>query len=267
MHILDNHINNIEPRIKAIYNNGTQQEEISLQESLAAYGWVLLDSWVAWRTMRFLIKDMDLDDTTCRKWFQTPGSYTTNQLKGVWNFCESTTDYVNRKLGKSLKNLFDDTIQKKRNSAAHFNGNNFISGSDCMEIKKIFLTLSDVFVFHEFRCFLNVITNYFDRKGYSDFKIIFADGNSYILSEFSNMLEAYSESNKLLYACMDKNKQEYGILFDKSGCKAGKITDISEEPDLRYVSNEVHDIYYFTKNKGYYRVGVLFVESVEKLWK
>ena len=51
MHWLDTKINDIEPRIIAIYENAPKQEEVSLQESLSSYGWVLLDSWIAWRTL------------------------------------------------------------------------------------------------------------------------------------------------------------------------------------------------------------------------
>ena len=69
MHILDNHINNMSSRIEAIFENGPKQEEISLQESLASYGWILLDSWIVWRTMRFLIKDMDIDENIQKKWY------------------------------------------------------------------------------------------------------------------------------------------------------------------------------------------------------
>ena len=57
MHRLDRYIDDIEPRLKAVIDNIPIQEEVSLQEALAAYGWVLLDSWVAWRTLRFLLSN------------------------------------------------------------------------------------------------------------------------------------------------------------------------------------------------------------------
>ena len=89
MHRLDNHIRDIEPRIEAIYNNAPKQEEASLQESLSSYGWILLDSWVAWRTLRFVLKDAKISQDIHEKWFQTPSSYNASQLKAVWRFREA----------------------------------------------------------------------------------------------------------------------------------------------------------------------------------
>lgn len=62
MHVLDRNINDIEPRIYAIYTNISKQEDPSLQGALAAYGWILLDSWIAWRTLRFLMRRVDLSE-------------------------------------------------------------------------------------------------------------------------------------------------------------------------------------------------------------
>ena len=76
MHVLDSYINDIEPRIRAVCNNSPKQEDAALQEALASYGWILLDSWIAWRTLRFLIRDVYLDENVQKKWIQTPSSYT-----------------------------------------------------------------------------------------------------------------------------------------------------------------------------------------------
>ncbi len=76
MHKLDSKIIDVEGRIKSICQNCPKMEEASLQESLCAYAWILLDSWIAWRTLRFLLRDLSIGDENLKKWFQTPSSYT-----------------------------------------------------------------------------------------------------------------------------------------------------------------------------------------------
>lgn len=112
MHRLDGLINDIEPRIISICDNAPKQEEPSLQTSLSSYGWILLDSWVAWRTLRFLLKEAYIDECVSEKWFQTPSSYTASQLRAVWGFSDSTTDYLYSTTGKRFNALINDTIQK-----------------------------------------------------------------------------------------------------------------------------------------------------------
>ena len=108
MHRLDSYINDIEPRIKAIYENVPKQEEPSLQESLASYGWILLDAWVAWRTLRFLLREAYIEDSVHDKWFQTPSSYNASQLMSVWKFNVQTCTYLEGLTGKSFKELIDN---------------------------------------------------------------------------------------------------------------------------------------------------------------
>lgn len=120
MHVLDRNINDLELRIKDIYNYNPEEENTSLQTSLSAYGWILLDAWVAWRSLRFLLKDTYIDDNVLDKWFQTPSSYTAAQIKAVWKFDDSAEKFIDNRTNKGLKSLFDGTIQANRNAAAHF---------------------------------------------------------------------------------------------------------------------------------------------------
>ena len=253
MHVLDNHINDITARLKAVYDNGPIQEEPSLQEALASYGWILLDSLVAWRTMRFLIKDMDIDENVWKKWFQTPGSYSASQLKGVWKFSEATDEYIYQKLNKHLKSLFDDTIQKKRNSSAHFNGNSIIQGRDCIEIKEISSVLSDVFLFYEINTFLTVICGELARMGYGEFRFAYHEGEYYDIGSFSERIEEFARNKDFTFTCRDTDGREYGIFFTQDGCKAGKRDAAGEWQQLLEVTNEKQRSYQFFKNKGYYQ--------------
>ena len=138
MHRLDAYIEELEPKIIDIYANVPMEEIISLQQSLISYGWILLDSWVAWRTERFLLRKVHIATDVKEKWFNTPSSYTIGQLKAIWKFDERTQAYIKEKTGKSIKELFDGTIQKKRNASAHFSKEVIIAGSDYQTIKQIF---------------------------------------------------------------------------------------------------------------------------------
>ena len=262
MHVLDNHVNDIELRIEAICENSNNQEEPSIPESLAAYGWVLLDSWIAWRTMRFLIKDLDIDDTVLKKWFQTPGSYTASQIKAVWNLCAETEEYVRETTNYSLKQLLDDTVQKKRNSAAHYNGRSEITGLDCININTIFHTLSKVFWFHEFKCFISVIAHYFRENKYNDYKIILSNEMRICLCEMDTKFKDIIMANEIVFSCKDEKNNHFYILFSKDGCK----TRVNES-DYVYIGNDRCQVYTFDTPKGYYRDSELFVKTVFEIWE
>ena len=107
MNVLDNHITDLDNRIKEICEIAPSVEQSSIQESLSSYGWILLDSWIAWRTLRFLLKDQDIKLDIQRKWFQTPSSYTASQIKAVWHFDENVDTYLIKHLGYGLKCTID----------------------------------------------------------------------------------------------------------------------------------------------------------------
>lgn len=267
MHVLDNHINDISARIEAIYENGPRQEEPSLQEALASYGWILLDSWVAWRTMRFLIKDMDIDEAVLKKWFQTPGSYTASQLKGVWKFNDATDDYVFRNLDIHMKSLFDDKIQKKRNSAAHFNGNSVIRGMDTVDIRSIYSVLSNVFLFYEVKTFISVICEEFSKMRYEDISFTYPEEACLTIEKFPDTIENFSKYKKFTIVCTDTKGKKHGIFFSKDGCKTGKQMENGEWGQIIEVGNDKQQHYQFFKNKGYYQNSELFLETVLNNWQ
>lgn len=266
MHRLDNYINDVEPRIKSIYENAPKQEEPSLQESLASYGWILLDAWVAWRTLRFLLKDTYIADSVHEKWFQTPSSYSASQLMSVWKFNDSTLKYLEENTGKKFKRLMDDTIQLKRNSSAHFTKKSTVTGADSREIKNIFQALSTVFLFYETGMFLKRICEKLAEKGYRFFKIFFTKYDSCAVEVFLEKITIYSQLKCFALICIDENNKRYIIFFDKTGCKAGRLSSAKETDKLFDVVNDEQSTYNFFANKGFYLQMDLFVRTVEECW-
>lgn len=120
MHVLDSKITEIEERIKEVVKYAPEQEGTTMQETVLSYGWILLDSWIAWRTLRFLLRGVSTIEKVQQKWLQTPSSYNFAQLGAVWGFKDITKDYFNNTVGKNGKEIFNDLIQKKRNASAHF---------------------------------------------------------------------------------------------------------------------------------------------------
>lgn len=266
MHRLDSCINDIEPRIKAIYENTPKQEESSLQESLSSYGWILLDSWIAWRTLRFLLKETKISEDVHNKWFQTPSSYTASQLKAVWHFSQSTLDYLRIHTGKDFKELIDRTIQDKRNSSAHFTRNNAVLGTDSYEIKNVYNTLSKAFMLYETGSFIKVVCDKLALRGYLNFRINYTDDKSYTIETFLDTMDSYSKSDGFTLICNDKDKSKYIVQFKKDGCEAGSVNTKTEELRLQNVMNEDQSVYYFWGNKGFYRDVDLFVSTIITCW-
>lgn len=264
MHRLDNHIRDIEPRIEAIYTYAPKQEEASLQESLSSFGWILLDSWIAWRTLRFVLKDADISQDVNEKWFQTPSSYTASQLKAIWRFRDEDLDYLKNKIDKNLKTLIDGTIQPKRNSSAHFTKSVSITGQDAQEIKMYYHALSKLFLLYEINAFLGVIADKLSKNGFRKISIRFENGSNYSLAQF---VDSIDDVFKSIPFCMSfaKGDHKYFIDFTQSGCSTGKFED-----DIKCTSgnviNKEHDRYDFFSNKGYYRNVDLFIETIEKCW-
>lgn len=263
MHRLDNHIRDIEPRIVAVYNNVPRQEEISLQESLASYGWILLDSWIAWRTLRFVLKDAIISPDVNEKWFQTPSSYNASQLMAIWRFDKNSIDYLEHQTGKNLKTLIE-TIQNKRNSSAHFTKKSTVTGQDAQDIKMYYLTFSKLFLLYELNAFLVVVTEKLTKKGFQDFEFIFENSRKFELNQFVESIKEVSLSSPFQMNCK-KDKKQFFVKFSPLGCCAGEINDET----IRYsfdVINETHNKYDFFTNKGYYQNADLFVDTIEKCW-
>lgn len=264
MHRLDNHIRDIEPRIEAIYNNAPKQEEASLQESLSSYGWILLDSWVAWRTLRFVLKDAKISQDIHEKWFQTPSSYNASQLKAVWRFREADLNYLEIQTGKKFKGLIDETIQKKRNSCAHFTKQSSIPGQDSQEIKLIFKSLSKLFLLYETNAFLDVVINKLLKYGYYNYIINFENGNTYSLSQFKDSIDDFFHNFPFTLNCQDL-EHKYFVEFTSHGCEAGIIVN-ERIIEIKSVINDEQNPYMFFSNKGYYQNVDLFVETIKNCW-
>lgn len=265
MHILDRYIIDIEPRIEAICNAIPKQEEPSLQEALAAYGWVLLDSWVAWRTLRFLLRETEIDEKTQEKWFQTPSSYTASQLKAAWGLETETLQYLEEHTGKSFKELIDKTIQKNRNSCAHFSKATAVRGTDSTSIKLYFTVLSKVFLLQETSCFLSEVHSRLSCLGYTSFEIEFSDGAKIPAEELTRNADAYALSSQFSFHCKNKEDEICTLFFDADGCKT-IVERVNSTASIEEVANETHAQYRFLQNKGFYLSVGLFVDTVVGNW-
>lgn len=265
MHTLDRYINDIEPRILSICKGIPSQEEPSLQEALAAYGWVLLDSWIAWRTLRFLLRETCIDDKVQEKWFQTPSSYTASQLKAAWLFNDVLINYIEENTGKKFKELIDKTIQVNRNSSAHFSKKSNINGSDYHTISQYFKTLSTAFLFYETSSFLDKVCEILQSKGYSSFQISIDEQSRIAATAFKEHIDDYSHATRFSLWCSPKSGDELGIIFAKDGCSTyRRIPD--GNPIVHDVVNDKNSFYNFFMNKGFYLEVGLFVDTVIYNW-
>lgn len=262
MHRLDGHINDLEPRIRAIYKYASMQEEVSLQESLSAYGWILLDSWIAWRTLRFLLREANIDEKVNDKWFQTPGSYNASQLRAVWKFEEKTLEYIEKRTGKSFRNLIDYTIQVKRNASAHFTKKTEIKGADSQDIRNIFKVMSKVFRLYENYNFWIYMCEKMERRGYTDFRVVFSNGEICSMNNLLDSIEDYMNSDS--YQIVFENyadSYQIKVKFSKDGCfvEAYKKGQKGGAVD---VINDQCSSYNILGNKGFYQNIDLFIDTL-----
>ncbi len=262
MHRLDGHIRDIELRLKEIINSIPQQEGVSLQASLAAYGWIMLDSWVAWRTLRFLLRKLVIDDKVHDKWFQTPSSYSSGQLMAVWQFQVSTLDYIKSETSHSFKELIDTILQGKRNASAHVKTNNTVEGRDYRNIDNMFECLSKVFTHYETCDFIVDATEKFRARGFGDFLVQYSNGVVTKINDIYDCIVEYAGSKSLTMK-MYKEHIEYCVTLSDNGSFIWK----ENEPlnDKCPINNASHDEYMFFKDKGYYVSVGLFVETVCQL--
>ena len=266
MHRLDGHIKDIEPRILAICKHAPEQEEASLQQSLSAYGWVLLDSWVAWRTLRYLLKSTFIEENVDEKWFSTPSSYTASQLKAVWGIEEKTTTYIKTRTNKSFRELIDNTIQKKRNAAAHFTKKMGINGNDYNDIKLYFDILSKVFLLYETGAFIEDMSKILESKGYGGFRIIYPDGEIIDLDEnikktFVNSIETYFKYSSFIFV-FEAEQKKCSISFNRDGCEVEIKDSEGKTVNKTFILDDNRKEYIFFENKGYYLDICQFVSKV-----
>ena len=247
MNVLDNHITDLDNRIKEICKTAPAVEQSSIQESLSSYGWILLDSWIAWRTLRFLLKDQDIRLDIQKKWFQTPSSYTASQIKAVWHFDENVDIYLTKHLGCGLKHTIDDEIEKMRNSSAHFSNGGIVKGSDYQKISCYHLLFSNIFLLYEILSFsISISNNVLDIRSY-DLMMVDENNTEIIKYQINNHAINFNfeiiDFNSVAIVKMGFNKQgrkEY-LCFDKEGrCYL----------DTNKAQVGVFKIF---SNKGYYR--------------
>ncbi len=270
MHRLDVYINDIVPRIKAICKYSVKLEEPSLQESLVSYGWIMLDSYIAWRTLRFLLRDSYIDEAVQEKWFKTPSSYTASQLKAIWNFSEDSLSYIERELGRSLKNIIDREIQEKRNACAHYSYNRTVNGMDSQRIKKLYDILSKVFMMYEFYAFLKRVCEKIKNVNINMINVSLLGNDDIILFEcylddFINNTINFAKTKKVILSyTTNEDKVLHKIEFSEEGCSVfnkGKYEAIYKKNE-----NGILKKYEFFRNKGYYREIDKFVDSLDEYW-
>lgn len=261
MNVLDNHITDLDNRIKEICEIAPTVEKSSIQESLSSYGWILLDSWIAWRTLRFLLRDQDIKPDIQKKWFQTPSSFTASQIKAVWHFGESVDCYLTKETGYGIKHVIDNDIEKKRNSSAHFSNSGEIRGSDYQRIKKYHELFSNIFLLYEIVAFFYTLSS--SIAGFDNSYLFFInnDGKNVLVKHYNEGIVDYNFSiidmNEIALIKMKfaLNKKEAYLTFDRDGCY---FFDVKEEKNKTYIL--------FT-NKGYYRDIVFIKEKINVLYK
>ncbi len=254
MHRLDSKILDIEERIKSICLNCPKMEEASLQESLCAYAWILLDSWIAWRTLRFLLRDLSVGDEKLKKWFQTPSSYTANQLLAAWLFDDDIVLFIEGEVGSSINHIINQEVQGHRNSSAHFSENVLISGTDIYKIQKIYRTLSVAFFSTELDVFLGRIKEYASKdKMLIEDRGLISKCLTYSKKKLIDDSDAYLE-----FEVTSHTGKGYVIRINCDGCTIG-LNDNSEEVDILDCSG---NDFVFTLSKGYYLNGKRFYNGI-----
>ncbi|QTE70302.1 hypothetical protein JRC49_10880 [Clostridiales bacterium FE2011] len=263
MHVIDKYIKDIEPRIQEIIEKSNNLEGATLQTSLAAYGWILLDSWIAWRTLRYLLRCTSIDDAVQKRWVQTPSSYRSDNLRAAWNFTDSAIDYLASETDSgSFQHLIDSIIQPKRNSSAHYSKIGNIIGTDIKKIKDCFKAFSTVFLAYEIDSFINRIKTILSENGYKNFNIILNDTP---ITNIKDNVSGFAKPGTLIISCTKSDDAyNYEIKSNQEGCQARKVTT----PDSEWydVYNETIQQYYLWDNKGFYLDAKLFCDTVMTCW-
>lgn len=259
MNVLDNHITDIDKRIKDICQIAPTLEGPSIQESLSSYGWILLDSWIAWRTLRFLIKDQEMKPDIQKKWFQTPSSFSASQIRAVWQFGDNLDSFLNQRTSHGLRYLIDEEIEKARNFSAHFSTGGVINGSDYQKISSYYNLFSNIFLLYEIFSFYVSLSTFVVKSEESSLTMI--DGEGKNIFEYSNGNQPIDYNLKIIdletvsvvKISFYKKGKSFFLNFDRDGCY------LNDEFESR-----IGEFNIFT-NKGYYRDISLIKERLKKL--
>lgn len=272
MHVLDSKITEIEKRIEEVIKYSPTQEGVTIQETILSYGWILLDAWVAWRTLRFLLKGVSTIEKVQEKWLQTPSSYNSSQLGAVWGFKDSTSSYLDASIGRDSKGIFNDLIQKKRNASAHYaskketDPDTIISGKDRNTLSNVYSGLSTVFLFYETKAFWEDVQALLSKKGYGALQFLFADDtgdSTFDISSFENSLPIFKRNKGYRVHLNDLNGRTCVFTIEKNYCKVGLSTDGIKILHEQVLKDSDDKYYNFLGNKGYYVHINEFIESVE----
>ena len=226
MHYLDSIIDDIEPRIESIISTSPTVSDATIQTSLISYCWILLDSWVAWNTYRYLLRDSIINQDIPEKWIRSPSSYTYSQLQSIWKFGTKACSFFSDKTGDSLKKVIDEVIQKHRNASAHFSRDmdQVIRGDDLYKINNYFSCLSRLFRFVEIKKLLEKINNQLllSNEVVID-NISFSSGQVFLLKEYDNYFMEFVGCNDIscrlsnnLILLFEKETRNSFLLFDGS---------------------------------------------------
>lgn len=275
MHVLDSKITEIEERINEVIEYAPQQEGTTMQETVLSYGWILLDSWIAWRTLRFLLRGVSTIERVQEKWLQTPSSYTSAQLGVVWGFKDITEKYFNNAVEKNGKGIFNDLIQKKRNASAHFatkstDADTNISGSDTDMIQKLYIVLSTAFLFYESMSFWENVQVLLTQRGYGKLKLLLKDKEDKtqefeIDSKIDNALLYFDKNKGYKVIFANKDNRLCMIVVEKNYCKIGFSSNLFGEALLseHILKSDEGKYYNLLNNKGYYVHIEEFVKKVD----
>lgn len=276
MHVLDSKITEIEERIEEVIKYAPQQEGTTMQETVLSYGWILLDSWIAWRTLRFLLRGVSTIEQVQEKWLQTPSSYTAAQLGAVWGFKDITAEYFNNTMGRNGKGIFNELIQKKRNASAHFapkssDADTNISGADTNMIQNLYKGLSTAFLFYESMAFWKDVQALLTQRGYGKIKVMFED-NAGETKEFGtesidDALSIFDKKNGYKVVFMDADNRPCVIIVENNYCKIGfssKVDSTALISQPHFLKTEEGKYYKLLDNKGYYVHIEEFVQKIDE---
>ena len=207
-------------------------ENNTFQDAIAAYTWNLLDSYVAWRTLRYLLRDTIIDDEVDEKWYSTPSSYRCASLKPIWKFGKVVEELSKNECGKKFSSLIDDEIQKNRNSGAHYkNEVSSITGSDIEnKIKKYFIFLDKLFFIYELNATIN---NCFDMSNKIVLEIVAfpIDDNKNIISFVPSKIEELKIEDKNMLINCDCLNKVFNIL---SMYELGEIKGFAQDDETNF---------------------------------
>lgn len=253
MHVLDSKICEIEGRIEEVIQYAPMQEGITMQETVLSYGWILLDSWIAWRTLRFLLKRVSTIQNVQEKWLQTPSSYTSAQVGAVWGFTDITSLYLTDRVGRDAKGIFNDLIQKKRNASAHcatktVDPDTQITGGDNSKIQLLYKGLSHVFLFYETKAFWEDVHVILTKKGYGQLQFSFppySPENEVIdISLLESALPFFDKERGYKVTMLTPEDERYEIKVEG---KYSKISMVSSENSRELVLKNSENKYYNCK--------------------